>query len=83
MSDLSYRHKLCVIFVKVTHTVTFFLKLLVLYLGFAYSFDLWGSSLLLLQLLLPEHLQVGWGKRLPLWQLHTCGWMKDRSLVTC
>lgn len=61
----------CLIY-PITHTVTFCLKLLVLYLGFAYSFDLWGSSLLLLlvlllQLLLSEHLQVGWSEGLPLW----------------
>lgn len=57
--------------------------MLLAYLWFAYSFDLWGSSLLLLllvllQLLLSQHLQVGWGERLSLWQLHTCGWM-DKS----
>ncbi len=54
--------------------------MLMVYLGFAYSFDLWGGSLLLLLvllqlLLLSEHLQVGWGERLL--QLHTCGWMED------
>lgn len=55
--------------------------MLMVYLGFAYSFDLWGGSLLLLLvllqlLLLSEHLQVCWGERLLL-QLHTCGWMED------
>lgn len=63
-------------------------QMLVVYLGFAYSFDLRGSSLLLLlllvllQLLLSEHLQVGWGERLSLCQLHTCGWMEGSGLVT-
>lgn len=58
--------------------------MLVVYLRFAYSFHLWGRSLLLLllvllQLLLSEHLQVGRVDRLPLRQLHPCGWMEGRQ----
>ena len=59
--------------------------MLAVYLWFAYSFDLWGGSLLLLlllllQLLLPEHLQGGRSERLSLLQLHTCGWVDDSRL---
>jgi len=59
--------------------------MLTVYLRFAYSFYLRGSSLLLLmllQLLLSQHLQMGlMGDRL-LCQLHTCSWKKDSIGVT-
>lgn len=54
-------------------TTSICVQLLVLYLGFAYSFDLWRSGLLLLllllvlYLLLSKHLQMGRGESLPLW----------------
>lgn len=47
------------------------------YLGFSHSLDaLWRGSLLLLllELLLAEHVEVGLSDGLPLGQLHACGW---------
>lgn len=55
------------------------------YLGFAHSLDLWGGCLLLLELLLSEHVEVGLGEGLALGQLHACGWggTRDRSGSIC
>lgn len=47
------------------------------YLGFSHSLDaLWRGSLLLLllELLLAEHVEVGLGDGLALGELHACGW---------